>query len=733
MKKLFHDFCAGLRAHVWPMIQRVIKICVWPVLAVITVGEHIIKLLCTLGRAVVAVFREVGDCFQELFKGWKERRRKRKTWRKLVRLLSRIIISGTPLLQGTILGGVTGLLMLLLQTISFFTTYGGTRYYFSDIGGWAPIALALVVQGTILAFSFSLETKGQNQAARTVVLRAMVCVSILLSYVGMVNSAIPPYEDFTKKYDTVYDSVAVLQSTLMDDPEVAYSPLAAASVVYEEIQYGRTCWQMASNLLSSESAAEEHIQEMLDLMSQQSYSTTTTESPDGTTTTVVSTVSRDNSEDLTKLAEEMKSQEVRESIRAGVESLGTALSAFGVDMESGGKLGAADILEWEAVMKGYADEENEGRKHFYETYENYNQVVMASAALMETFRGLLENNPDFTLPEAIPAAEFLQKLEAYDTLSGLWIGTSDDILKAVRLGISPEEAAQRTEAGSSEVSGLSGFIGQVLKIQTSTIETYQSVMKNYLNQTQKAMGLFEGLKGFQQSGENWENIQACYETFSDAPDASIIAFSRLLNRSTIQRAIVPALLAIVVDGGTMLIAWGGQRRRYSPLYANTNRDYFEEETDLLEQIFVSTLRAEKIEEPGNISDEEFIRKCESAVIKTVEFVSGYLEKFEPFQATVEFGCGLIAKADDISSEQYTGLTSLLLNMGYLCPLSEQQHCVLASNRLDKRLSEETAYYCLKFRAESYLRQCTTSTSLYAHYTMDYLASGSGGGGKGVSP
>ena len=101
---------------------------------------------------------------------------------------------------------------MALQLISFSTTYGGTRYYFSEIGSWIPIVLAAVIQVSIVAFSFSLDTKVRNPIPKRVVLSLAVVVSILFSYVGIVNSAIAPYDDITATYDNVYIEVTALKN-----------------------------------------------------------------------------------------------------------------------------------------------------------------------------------------------------------------------------------------------------------------------------------------------------------------------------------------------------------------------------------------------------------------------------------------------------------------------------------------------------------------------------------------
>lgn len=708
--------------------KRVWAVCVWPLLAAVSVLEYVIFVLNAAGKALVRVSQGCRDTINTWIDRWDKKRKKAKKWREIIQVLTQIMVDAMPSTHTAMLGNVAGVLIILLQSISFLTTYGGTKYYFSDIAGWIPVVLAGVIQLTIVVFSLSLGTKQRNETAKKTVLALTVCVSILFSYVGVANSAIAPYEEYTQQYDTMYATFEALKNDLMNDPEVAYSPYAASAVIYDQALVSQGHYLLGSYALEQDIDSAEIDRRLRNLQSREE---SITQSAEGEITTIVST---GLSKDIERaIAENMIDTNQRAEIRTAVEELNDALKAIGVNTENdNGELGAAGMGELLNVMRDYATYLSEktptsqdGQDKFFETYTKYQNMVIKSNALLQVLgiggedtqaedtqaKNMLDTRKEVTM------LEFSNKLKAYKELEDLVIAQSDTIR-----GDGSTDASQSTgENGQSGESNPSWWntLLQALRVflprKATTTETYHTIMDQYAKEAYKAragLSKFAGESSDKNVKEQLESIEDSYDKFSNAPDATIVAFSRLFSPKTFSRMIVPAILAVIIDGGTLLISWGGKRRRYALLYANTNKDYFEEETDLFEQIFISAIQTENLGAPGENSDDDVIKKCASAVSKSISRVKDYLEVFKYSPETVEFGCSLIAPAEGLNKLGDAGLTSLLLSMGYLCPLSEQQHKVLTEDRFDPNASVEVKFYCLKFRAENYLRQCMTRTNLY---------------------
>lgn len=709
--------------------KRVWAVCVWPLLAAVSVLEYVIFVLNAAGKALVRVSQGCRDTINTWIDRWDKKRKKAKKWREIIQVLTQIMVDAMPSTHTAMLGNVAGVLIILLQSISFLTTYGGTKYYFSDIAGWIPVVLAGVIQLTIVAFSLSLGTKQRNETAKKTVLALTVCVSILFSYVGVANSAIAPYEEYTQQYDTMYATFEALKNDLMNDPEVAYSPYTAAEVIYDQVKTGQEYYELGKSLLAK-TVPKEEVQEWLENLRTRSVSTT--QSADGAITRTESFgYEPDAFEAVNKNADDLGQQE---AIENAVDGLEKALSNMGIGTGDNSESSAMTMKGLQTVMRDYVDylfnsALLDKQDEFSKIHDKYHDVVAASNNLVQ----ILNNDNEGAQAEDIlnpckevTVSEFSARLKAYKELENLTIQKSD----AIR-GNGSTEASQSTgENGQSGESNPSWWntLLRALRVflprKATTTETYHAIMDQYAKEAYKAragLSKFAGESSDKNVKEQLESIEDSYDKFSNAPDATIVAFSRLFSPKTFSRMIVPAILAVIIDGGTLLISWGGKRRRYALLYANTNKDYFEEETDLFEQIFISAIQTENLGAPGENSDDDVIKKCASAVSKSISRVKDYLEVFKYSPETVEFGCSLIAPAEGLNKLGDAGLTSLLLSMGYLCPLSEQQHKVLTEDRFDPNASVEVKFYCLKFRAENYLRQCMTRTNLYAHYIMEYLS------------
>lgn len=101
---------------------------------------------------------------------------------------------------------------LLLQIISFLTTYQGAKYYFKEIFVLAPLFFAIAVQFVVYFLENSIQ--GRKNATKMMALFLAICCSSYFSYIGIYNNVNSPltyyqetYTNYKNTLQTVYDSL----------------------------------------------------------------------------------------------------------------------------------------------------------------------------------------------------------------------------------------------------------------------------------------------------------------------------------------------------------------------------------------------------------------------------------------------------------------------------------------------------------------------------------------------
>ena len=101
-----------------------------------------------------------------------------------------------------------------LQLISLTTTYRGARYYLLDLNPLAPFLFALVVQILLFYFSKQAGQHAHMKPTRYMIFLVIVCISVLTSYVGIINNTISPLNDYKNQYKEYQSSFAAAKDEL---------------------------------------------------------------------------------------------------------------------------------------------------------------------------------------------------------------------------------------------------------------------------------------------------------------------------------------------------------------------------------------------------------------------------------------------------------------------------------------------------------------------------------------
>ena len=710
------------------------KIIAWPFIALISVLSTATGFLSGVGKAVAGTPTWVNKKISDLIL----RHQRKKAWKKLSRLLGGVLLVGSPMMHNLTLGGIVGVLAFMLQCISFFTTYGGTTYYFYDIGAWVPVFLAFVIQATILLFSFSLDTKTRNRWPKWIVLTLAVCVSILFSFVGIINNTIEPYYEHAETYDSLRSELTVLAGRIKNDTTKACSPIDAANIVREEIINSIQCYNATVSMLAYAEAVESNNNEDIEATYKSFL--------DDLAAAIIAGLESDNNNDQSNVSIDFAGVNTTPSERTDYpkiassslepakEELVRALQAVGITSNDGiYDASTIDIKSISSYMDVYPiDESQDSLWNFLNYHTRYDALVKAhnncaNAMINAWSVALSDTNVDmdnFNFPESfqgeyVSSEEMLAKLKLYSEIEKFEMRTSEEIITAT---LDYTSGSSTTTPQNDTIAKIISFIKNLLQINTSSQKKYTDVVNGFQTDARAAYDLLDVLMTADDKSQNsWSDINKIYNKLFEVSDSSIIAFERLADKNTNKRTIVPLILAILVDGGTVLISWAGRKKRYSSLYANTNRDYYEEEMDLFEQVFVSAAGIESIKDADLLQKASDPNVFCDIVAKAVDIIHDYLSKFIPSPETVDLGCALRIVVEDAQKANYCGLTSLLLTMGYLCPIDDRQLILLRTGHLPKSCNEQIQnYYCIKFNAESYLRQCMTNTNLYIYYYLERI-------------
>ncbi len=143
---------------------------------------------------------------------------------------------------------------LLLQLISFATTWDGAKVYLSDIFPLAPLCFAVAIQATTYFFSNSLRSK--ITLLKVLALCAAICCSTYYSYIGIYNSVHSPATYLQQRYVQVSQELIRLYTaetaeTYADAEEQTNTAASAITAHYTTLLTKR------QTLLACEQALEE--------------------------------------------------------------------------------------------------------------------------------------------------------------------------------------------------------------------------------------------------------------------------------------------------------------------------------------------------------------------------------------------------------------------------------------------------------------------------------------------
>ncbi len=116
---------------------------------------------------------------------------------------------------------VAAVVSLLLQIISFFTTWDGAKAYFAATFAYAPLLFALAVQSVVYFLENGLRRR--PSFGKIVALMMAMCCSSYFSFVGIYNNINPPTQYLERTYSSYVKELTAQQEHLLSAGNEAYT------------------------------------------------------------------------------------------------------------------------------------------------------------------------------------------------------------------------------------------------------------------------------------------------------------------------------------------------------------------------------------------------------------------------------------------------------------------------------------------------------------------------------
>lgn len=183
--------------------------------------------ITSIGQLIVLPFCKSIEIISSLYSRFSTKRKINRNIRKI----KRAVLSSKTLLLGSALSCFVLLSTTACQIISFYTTYRGLDYYFGDVFVYATLLITLVIQVGLLILSNASVNKQRFNSKRKFMMIFFMCISILFSYTGIMNSQNSPEEEYKSLYNDFYTDYKLAYDDLVSKTTVS------ASFNIDEINY----------------------------------------------------------------------------------------------------------------------------------------------------------------------------------------------------------------------------------------------------------------------------------------------------------------------------------------------------------------------------------------------------------------------------------------------------------------------------------------------------------------
>ena len=547
---------------------------------------------------------------------------------------------------------------LLLQIVSFFTTYAGVAMYFGNIFDLAPLFIALTIQGVLYLTAISAFEPGRKNRRKRAALLVCTLISVGFSYTGLVTLANSPLTDYKRAYDSYADTFQALKEEVSSENVDVDSLATDISNEYGKVINTLQALDRKISQLTQEAEAEITIPST-------NKSTTTTTMPDGT-------IVRGN----TSTANPEYAQAVETRQEAADKALEVQLvrdDLYGEVMEALKITAEEQSADYSDIRSAVQRENIAGRLTtavlLQDFRQEYFRVANKNNSAVDTIIRDMGEDMDLTL--------YTMEKELLD--SGLtMLGTYQEVESLTLAAWEEIAAAALTE----EKNGAAGIIDRLGRLVGADMyhSDMQELMVCYQNLKEAVTDNYSNVTGAlpdAQGYARYQELTAQKEKILALPEILVIAFERFTDPEYTGSAVCCLILALLNDFSTVLLGWLGTEKGYALTdsrakeSADDTRELFPMVFTALQSQFVLRIRAKEF----MVMDEEiFTEECCRYVNGIVQMVQQFMAQFTLSPCAAQLGYNLVWRYEnEEETRPFLPLISLLLKTGLLKVLPVSQY------------------------------------------------------------
>lgn len=575
---------------------------------------------------------------------------------------------------------VTVLVMALFQAVSLVSTKLGCDFYFGNLASFAPLFIALGIQGLMFSSAVSYSNGIRKKGVILLLVLATAC-SMISSYTGLAISSMPPNIEYRKVYSKFYDEYINLTNLIQNSNSNAVDIETSVDMLYQRIENGI---RLGESYLNT-------IDDMIDVYEQtvsenqgiQEHEVTNT---DGSVVNAEIFVTNDIGLDANAKSNVLNAQ--KSTLNRAVSELKNTF--YDADMNY--------RVSKEDFITDLTTEENSSIiREMLNIFSVYNQLANAisSTALALNSSDNIEQIPDNYL-EQIKKNTYYGKIinqgiKEYNDISGIYQSITNSSLTNYIIGFLRNNTGQNNSFTALSARNELELVKQYINEKYTQI---QEIAQLYLN------------------SDEIEKLAKAKEEFENFGDPNFMVL-RALFSDQYKNYIGYAVMAVLVDGLTFLVAYIRSKGNIPFLKLMSNRDLTDCESEIFELIIRAdnTFYSESIcsGKYDDISPDEFRKMCRKRVLIASEKIINFLNEFYLCPWTAQQGYTLCADFERLDTDSFRELTALLIDLNLLkiIPKSDLEILENKYNGNDSKIKDTVAsdkkVALLKSRAHLYLR------------------------------
>lgn len=523
-----------------------------------------------------------------------------------------------------------------LQLISLTTTYRGARYYLLDLNPLAPFLFALVVQVLLFYFSKQAGQHAHMKPTRYMIFLMIVCISVLTSYVGIINNTISPLNDYKNQYKEYQSSFAAAK----DELRTLYGDYVSYERALNSLQ------NQANQLIQITDSAIASIQKKSGTLQniQPSTSVTTSQQSDGGSSVTQTTDQKELTRALEKIAD---NEEKAEKLKAAIKQLQNASSSASM------KHMKKELDELSAETRQQPSQK---------AYTEFQNLTMSYNHLLDTLNAFLKEADAEGMKDLktlnISLDQVIQMVGQYREFQKLTLTDIQKLQQKHNILGSDQQAKEST---------VSSLLSAFLPFRNMHQEEYQKFRIDLeLQISDSYYALKEHAKVLQAMDKEAVNrimktLDESYQKHHSFTDITVIAFSRFTQSQAARNtALICFLIASLVDVISAILPFFWINRYNSALHGRKKHGGDPEE-ELLEQLYYAAASQLPVQH----------KDIRIYVCEVLSYLNTYIQLYQEVPFAKEDGYVMMAARQSVEQPGYHAINAVLLTLHQLNTISIQ--------------------------------------------------------------